>query len=77
MVSSLTQSLQTCSSILKIFSRDIVGLMPREIIWISYALNFFFPDGVNANAMTRSYEPMFVAPPPKTQRLLHSEAYIK
>ncbi|KAK4299042.1 hypothetical protein Pmani_003145 [Petrolisthes manimaculis] len=26
---------------------------------------------------SRTVEPMFVAPPPKTQRLLHSEAYIK
>ncbi|XP_050687170.1 protein polybromo-1-like isoform X6 [Eriocheir sinensis] len=34
--------------------------------------------GVNGSSVTtRSYEPMFVAPPPKTQRLLHSEAYIK
>nr|XP_045600014.1 protein polybromo-1-like isoform X3 [Procambarus clarkii] len=34
--------------------------------------------GVNGSPVTaRSFDPIFVAPPPKTQRLLHSEAYIK
>lgn len=34
--------------------------------------------GINGSSTpTKSLEPIFVAPPPKTQRLLHSEAYIK
>ncbi|KAG0718393.1 Protein polybromo-1 [Chionoecetes opilio] len=34
--------------------------------------------GINGSATpTKTLEPIFVAPPPKTQRLLHSEAYIK
>ena len=32
-----------------------------------------FTDGANQKNM----DPLFVTPPPKTQRLLHSEAYIK
>ncbi|KAK8745940.1 hypothetical protein OTU49_017190 [Cherax quadricarinatus] len=38
----------------------------------------YSPVGVNGSPVpARSFDPIFVAPPPKTQRLLHSEAYIK
>ncbi|XP_042217828.1 protein polybromo-1-like isoform X3 [Homarus americanus] len=51
------------------------GLIPSSQMGnLSYSIG----TGVNGSPVPpRTFDPVFVAPPPKTQRLLHSEAYIK